>query len=167
MQPVYHPTRVGRQIGPGGAERDAFRRFHQAVHPAFGRDSRHCRLCAGGSVREIGRSLPVVARQPPSGRGEGGGVCCFDSRNRQFARFDDEQYLHDLYDGYLPFLFPERGRTERAGPYRTLGELRLAADSRADRPDAVGVGPGVPVYPGVYRLCQSRRPVDLPGRLLL
>lgn len=43
MQPVYHPTRVGRQIGPGGAERDAFRRFHQAVHPAFGRDSRHCR----------------------------------------------------------------------------------------------------------------------------
>lgn len=124
-------------------------------------------LCVGGSVREIGRSLPVVARQPPSGRGEGGGVCCFDSRNRQFARFDDEQYLHDLYDGYLPFLFPERGRTERTGPYRTLGELRLVANSRADRPDAVGVGPGVPVYPGVYRLCQSRRPVDLPGRLLL
>ena len=48
-----------------------FLRFHQAVHPAFGRDSRDCRLCVGGSVREIGRSLPVVARQPPSGRGEG------------------------------------------------------------------------------------------------
>ena len=112
-------------------------------------------------------AYPWFARQPPSGRGEGGGVCCFDSRNRQFARFDDEQYFHDLYDGYLPFLFPERGRTERTGPYRTLGELRLVADSRADRPDAVGVGPGVPVYPGVYRLCQSRRPVGLPGRLLL
>ena len=83
----------------------------------------------------------MVARQPPSGRGEGGGVCCLDSRDRQFARFDDEQYFHDLYDGYLPFLFPERGRTERTGPYRTLGELRLVANSRADRPDAVGVGP--------------------------
>lgn len=162
-----HPTRVGRQIGPGGAERDAFRRFHQAVHPALGRDPGDCRLCAGCSVREIGRSLSVVARQSASGRGEGGGVCCFDSRDCQFARFDDEQYLHDLYDGYLPFLFPERGRTERTGPYRTLGELRLVADSRADRPDAVGIGPGVPVYPGVYRLCQSRRPVGLPGRLLL
>ena len=67
-----------------------------------------CRLCAGCSVREIGRSLSVVARQSASGRGEGGGVCCFDSRDRQFACFDDEQYLHDLYDGYLPFLFPER-----------------------------------------------------------
>ena len=126
-----------------------------------------CRLCAGCSVREIGRSLSVVARQSASGRGEGGGVCCFDSRDRQFACFDDEQYLHDLYDGYLPFLFPKGGRAERAGSYRTLGELRLVAGSRADRPDAVRAGPGFSVYPGVYRLCQSGRLVDIPGRFLL
>ena len=124
-------------------------------------------LCAGCSVREIGRSLSVVARQSASGRGEGGGVCCFDSRDRQFACFDDEQYLHDLYDGYLPFLFPKGGRAERAGSYRTLGELRLVAGSRADRPDAVRAGPGFSVYPGVYRLCQSGRLVDIPGRFLL
>ena len=99
--------------------------------------------------------------------GEGGGVCCFDSRDRQFACFDDEQYLHDLYDGYLPFLFPKGGRAERAGSYRTLGELRLVAGSRADRPDAVRAGPGFSVYPGVYRLCQSGRLVDIPGRFLL
>ena len=147
--------------------REALRRFHQAVHPALGRDPGDCRLCAGCSVREIGRSLSVVARQSASGRGEGGGVCCFDSRDRQFACFDDEQYLHDLYDGYLPFLFPKGGRAERAGSYRTLGELRLVAGSRADRPDAVRAGPGFSVYPGVYRLCQSGRLVDIPGRFLL
>ena len=111
--------------------------------------------------------IAAVARQSASGRGEGGGVCCFDSRDRQFACFDDEQYLHDLYDGYLPFLFPKGGRAERAGSYRTLGELRLVAGSRADRPDAVRAGPGFSVYPGVYRLCQSGRLVDIPGRFLL
>ncbi len=106
----------------------------------------------------LGNLLPVGVK---------GGVCCLDSRNRQFARFDDEQHLHDLYDGYLPFLFPEGGRAEGAGPYRALGELRIVAGRRADRPDAVGAGPGFPVYPGVYWLYQPRRLVGVPGRLFL